>query len=788
MRVLLPILLALALAACDTAEERAENHYQRALALIAEGDRDRAAVELRNVFRLNGAHTAARLTYAGLLRDQGDVRGAFGQLLRAVEQDPRSVAGRRELAELALEAQDLEAAAEHAEAAFELAPADPEVRALKAAVDFRDPETRDAAVTAARAVVAEAPGIVPAHMVLIAERIAAGAAAEALALIDAGLAHAPEDEGLHLARLATLESLGDEAGAGTELKRMSTLFPDNAGVREALVQWHLRQGDPDGAEAVLRAVQPDPQAALTLVQFLLEHRGPDVARAELDRLAATAADPRPFRRARAGLDFAAGEHAAAIAELRALIDGAAPSDATRELQVGLAEMLAETGAAAESAALADAVLAADPAQVAALKLRARLAIDADRPEAAVQDMRAALAQAPRDPEAMTILALAHTRAGSRELAGEQLARAVEASGQPPEALRYARFLLQDGRVGPAEAVVADALRRDPHNRDLLEALGDIQLARGDWARAAQVAKRLRGQADPAARALGERLEVASLKAQGRTAEMTALLEELAGTDSAAMAELVRTQVAAGDLAGAQAYLDGVLARNSGSLPARLLQAGLAAAAGEPEAAAAAYRAVIADAPALAPAHRAYAAFLAAEGRPDAALAALDAGLAAAPDDAALMFAKAALQEATGDLAGALALYEALYARDSGSAVLANNLASLLTTVRDDPASLERAHRIARRLAGSDVPEFQDTYGWILHLQGDPAALESLAPAAAALPGNALVQFHHAEAAFALGRRDEARAGFEAALAAAAAGSPLPPDAAATAGARLAADR
>ena len=107
-------------------------------------------------------------------------------------------------------------------------------------------------------------------------------------------------------------------------------------------------------------------------------------------------------------------------------------------------------------------------------------------------------------------------------------------------------------------------------------------------------------------------------------------------------------------------------------------------------------------------------------------------------------------------------------------MLANNLASLLASYRDDPASLERAFAIARRLRGSDVPHFQDTYGWILHRRGDnDQALGYLAPAAAALPGNALVQFHLAETELALGRRAEARASFARAVAAAEAGSPLP---------------
>ena len=44
-------------------------------------------------------------------------------------------------------------------------------------------------------------------------------------------------------------------------------------------------------------------------------------------------------------------------------------------------------------------------------------------------MRTALAQAPRDPEIMTIMALAHERQGSRELAGERLALRGRGLGQ-----------------------------------------------------------------------------------------------------------------------------------------------------------------------------------------------------------------------------------------------------------------------------------------------------------------------------------------------------------------------
>lgn len=792
LALLAPLLLAVALAGCDSAADRAESHYQRALAYLEDGDTERASVEFRNVFRLNPDHVEARLRYAELRRAEGETRDALGQYQKLVEISPGLVEAHRGLAELALEVQDLDTATAHATRAFELDPKSPGIRALKATVDFRRGTDRPAAVAMAEGVLAEDPKNVMAHLVLVADRLQAGDAGGALARVEAGLAAAPDDEGLHLARLALLEQQGETAAVGEELATMGRLFPDNAGMRAALVRWHLDNGAPDAAEALLRAAadadpaQPGP--GLTLAQFLLEVRGPDAARAELAARAAgaDAADPATrarYVRALAGLDFAQGRQDAAIAALRGLIEGAPATDATRDTEVALAEMLAETGQAAESAAIIETVLAEDRTHVGALKLRARAAIAADRPDAAIQDMRTALTAAPGDPEVMTIMAFAHERDGDRGLMGERLALAVEASNRAPtESLRYANFLMQEERPGPAEGVVTDALRRDPDNLELLDMLGRIHLARKDWARAGQVAGILHAQADPAAAAMATSLEAARLRGEGKPEAAAAMLEALAleggaadHPDGQALAGLVRARLAAGEAAEARRAVEAALASDPQSLPARYLLAGLDAIEGRTDAAEAGYRTLVAEAPALPEPHRALFRLLAGEGDLTGADAALDQGIAAAGDaNGELLFLRAGLRESRGNLAGAIADYETLYARSSDSPVLANNLASLLTAQGSDPATLERAHAIARRLRGSDVPEFQDTYGWILFLRGDTdEARVYLAKAGAALPGNAQVQFHLGEAERTLGNRDAAAAAYAAALAAAGVGSPLP---------------
>ena len=79
------------LAACDSSEQRAEKYYQSGLEYLEKGDVDRALVEFRNVFKLNGRHREARLAYARAEMKRGNLREAYGQYLRIAEQAPQKV-------------------------------------------------------------------------------------------------------------------------------------------------------------------------------------------------------------------------------------------------------------------------------------------------------------------------------------------------------------------------------------------------------------------------------------------------------------------------------------------------------------------------------------------------------------------------------------------------------------------------------------------------------------------------------------------------------------------------
>lgn len=134
--VLMALTMVVFLSACDTAEERAEKHFQTAMTLLQEGDEERAIVEFRNVFKLNGLHKEARTEYAELQRRRGNLSEAIGQYLRLVEQYPDDLNGNRSLAEMFARIGRWEEMERYITAASALDPQDDSIRALKAVSDY----------------------------------------------------------------------------------------------------------------------------------------------------------------------------------------------------------------------------------------------------------------------------------------------------------------------------------------------------------------------------------------------------------------------------------------------------------------------------------------------------------------------------------------------------------------------------------------------------------------------------------------------------------------------------
>lgn len=761
-----------ALAACQSSEEKAEGHYQSGLELLAAGDADRALVEFRNVFKLNGQHREARQTYARVQRERGNLREAYGQYLRLVEQYPDDLEGNLALAEMGFQNGSWEDAGRYARRALTSAPADPMAQAMVLVADYRDAlMAKDTAKTTSlletgASLLQAHPEILMLRKMLADEALRNERPEDALTLIDAGLELAPGEDDFYQMRLAILHQLDRKDEVTAQLKAMVARKPDDAQLRNTLISWYVTQNDLGAAEAALRdEIDPakddlDPQ--LRLIQFMLQIKGIDAARAELDAVIAARPDSvhLPFYRSMlANIRFDQGERDAAIAEMQKILEDSPDAPQINGIRLTLARMMTRTGNEVGARALVEQVLEADRTDTGALKLKAGWLIEDDKTGDALVVLRSALEQSPRDPEAMTLMARAHERDGSLDLAGEMLALAVEASQQGvEESLRYAGFLQGQEKLQPAEDALLNALRRAPQDIRLLGALTQLYIRLADWPRADNAIASLERLEGERAQRLAQELRAQSLAARGQSEELTLYLEQLAQGEGGTAAEmaLVRDAVRRGDLATALQMSTTLLEKTPEVPQVALLHALVLNSAGQADAALAELQALTTAAPQFEQGWLGLVNLQRARGDEAGAQASLAAALEAVPTSRTMRWMRAGDLERSGDAEGAIALYEVLYAEDSNWAIVANNLASLLANHRSDAESLNRAYVIARRLRGIEVPAFQDTYGWIAFRRGNlDDALAHLEPAAKGLPGDMSVQYHLAMAYGAAGRRDEA---------------------------------
>ncbi len=758
VRLAIALIALLGLAACQSSDERAEGHYQSALELMAEGDQERALVELRNVFDLNGSHREARGLYAATLIELGRNPEAYGQYLRLVEQYPDDVPALLALSRIAMARQDWTELRRHGGTARELAPDDPEVRSIGVNIDYStaleesDAPARREVVRQAEALSAERPDDLQLRRVLVDGALRDNDMELALSRVDDALAVAPEERSLYDTKLSLLVQLDRISELEDLLLAMVERFPEDTEIVANLIRYYLSRDETDAAEAFLRtrAADPAPEEATAhetdLVVFLLEQRGPAAALEELDRAIAASDDNSMFRSLRARIRFDQGETAEAIAEMESLLEGADDGIEANSDRIVLARMLEATGNLVGAQRLVGEVLETDATQVEAIKLRARWQIESDDADQAVSLLRTALDASPQDVEAMSLMAQAHLRNGNRDLARDLLSLAVQASNSgPEETLAYVELLVQDDRLQLAEEVLIDALRVAPSNLRLLIELGGLYIRMEDWTRVQQVESQLRRDERPVAARAADGLQASRLASEGRTDEAVSFLEDLAEEntgDLSAQIAVVRARLINGDAEGAVAFAGELAAAQPDNIALRFVNATTLAATGDRDGAETAYRDILATDDQIEDAWIGLVRTLYSKGELEQATTALDEGLAAMPEAMNLLWAEASFLERSGDREGALEIYEALYERAPESTVVVNNFASLLSTLRDDPESLERAYAIARRLRDTQTPAFRDTYGWIAYRRGDhETAVEYLEPAAEALADDPLVQYH-----------------------------------------------
>ncbi|WP_217354403.1 tetratricopeptide repeat protein [Ruegeria arenilitoris] len=766
------------MSACDSAEERAEAHYQAGLAYLEKGEVERALIEFKNVFKLNSQHKEARLTLARLERERGNVSIAYSQYLQLVEQYPDNFEGHRALSEMALETENWEDLRRYAGVAKELAPNDIEIQSLNntlaytEAVEAKNTAEADLTVNTAYEILNDRPDLMSARQIVIDDLVRSQDWATVLSEADTALSFAPQQDKLYDIRLRALQELHKPEEIEKQLMQMLQIFPEDTSVQQRLFEHYVNQKQLDAAEGVLRdqaePEAPDPLSIQRLIAFLEEYRGTDAAIAELDDIIALGGINTPrFKTMRAVLKFQLGDTQTALGEMQELLENAERTTQTRESEVEFARMLLIVGKPQEGRAVIEQILTDDPTQTEAVKLKAAWLIEEDKIDDAIVLLRKALHATPRDSQLMTLMARAHERDGDRELMGEMLALATEVSrNAPEETLNYARHLIAEENLKVAERVLNDALYQNPENSELLLALGSVYLNLQNWERLEAALNTVRNLDDPNARQRLDELRAQMLSTQKRMDELAAFLEELANDPEFGLSAdiaLIRLMLTQGDVTGAIERLDELLMGNPNSLALRFVKARALTSENKLEDAEQLYRAILRDRPEATRAWLALFSLQVERERPEQAQSVLNEAVIVLPEDPDILMLQATEYERAGKLDQAITVYEKLYPISNRSLVVANNLANLLTTHRHDDESLQRAQHLVQRLRGTRIPAYQDTYGWVAYRLGNyEQALIYLEPAARALPDQPLVLYHLGKTYAAVDRPQDALRAFRAA--------------------------
>ncbi|MEH6547323.1 MAG: tetratricopeptide repeat protein, partial [Sneathiella sp.] len=470
-RCLVAGMFILAVAACDSPEEKAAAHYKSGMEFVDAGNFVKAGIEFRNALQLNETLADGWYGLALVEESEGKWREYAGDILKAIELDPKHVKAQARYGKIMLLSGRLEDALKASDLITELDPDSADTLALKAAVLFRL-DDKPGAVAAATAALKADPSNIDAVSVLAAERLEAKQPGEAVAVVDEGLVHRPGNTSLQLIKLRALTAQGDDEGIINVFQELITENPEDRNFRKSLSSFYQARNRIDEAEEVLRdivAENPnDVDAKLDIVRFIRSTKNDQAASEELEQLIKGYPDEFKYRFALAELSERMGDQEKSQSILQSIIDDANVAEDALVARNRVARRYLTQGDLPQARILVDEVLATDAQNADALVMRAAMQIDEGNIEEAISNLRSSLKQSPNSIRTSLLLAKAHEINGAFELAEDRLAAAYRFSKRAPMVgLTYAQFFVRQSAPDRAEDLLQKMIVRNPKNTDVL---------------------------------------------------------------------------------------------------------------------------------------------------------------------------------------------------------------------------------------------------------------------------------------------------------------------------------
>jgi cellulose synthase operon protein C len=761
---LLPIVL---VAGCGSPEQRAQGYYESGMALIEKKDDLAARLELLKAVKYNSDKVEVWRALAGI-DERTKASSLFLDLRRVVELDPNDLNARLRLAKIMVAGGAADAALKVIDEAKEGEKPSSALHALRALALLKTNDSTGAFREAQKAYEID-PSNVDAVSLVASKKMLDGDPDGALKLLDSLTVDSKDETRVSLQKIQIYAKKGDLPRAETLLRKVISLNPQETSYQSQLIQLLMAQRKFDDAEKEFRArasANPtDSKAALDLVRFLRLEKGPASAQAELEARIKVGGDVFDYQIALAEIDLIQNKPTEAIQLLQTLVGTASAPDKKLAAQLKLAEVcVSQQNVAAAEPIIAD-MLAKDRRNAGALRLRAAINIDKGQLDSAISDLREALNDQPKSAELLTLLAVAYERAGKNELADRQYADALKSTPSPDVALRYVAFLQRRGDAARAEQILTDIAARNPTNLQILSSLAQVRLSRQNWTGALAVADAIGKIND--GRTAADQIRASALAGQNKIDESIAALEDAHKTAQDAIQpvmSLISAYVKQGNADKALTLLQDMHKRLPANAEVLVLLGQTQLTQNKEGEALQSFKQAVAQQPKDLNGYNSLSELYIRQKNFDAAENTLQTAIKELPGNPNFRLSLAGLQILRGDQDKAIAQYEAFLKDQPKSLVAINNLVSLLLD-RSDKESLDRALGLADDLKNSNVPQFQDTFGWAHYKRGDfKGAVGTLEGIVSKLPNLAAVHYHLGMAYAASGVPERAAEQFKAALA------------------------
>jgi cellulose synthase operon protein C len=765
--LLVLLALTLGLVACSTPEEKAQKFYEKGMTLV-EKDPNKAKLEFQNALQMKSNMTPALYGLALVAEKQSDWKTCFGLLKKVLEEDPKHTDAMVKIGQIYLAAGELDQAKAQADKAIKLAPENLSAIMLQAALDLRAGRN-DAAVEKANFVLKRDVNNVDAYTILATERHAKHDTQGALTLLNKALAINHQNKAVYLFKISMLAESGDVASTISAWQDALKVFPEDYALREKFSEFLYKNGNSDEAESQLRYLVDhqvnEVQPKLALIQFLMQTKGPQVARAEMEKMLKQ--NPEDFELSFYLADFyeSQGDEAAAQAQLKTLMNYAGDKPEGLKAKVKVATKLLVQNKKSDAVNLINQVLKVDSHNVDALILKSGISIDEMKYDEAISDLRVVIGEKPDSAQALFLLGKAYESKGANALAQESYVKALEASNYSPQyAIKYAESLIKNKENERAEKVLDDALHRAPKNVAITQMLAQTKLDNGDLDGAQKIADSIKNATNSN---LSDLIEGAIFVRKNNYQSAIAAFErahQKLPNDMQAIMALTKIYISTKQLTNAETFLKSILDSQPNNYDVKLLLAQVYEMAGNKQRLYDELESAETLLPKNPAAYQQLASVYLKENNYVAAKSTIEKGLVALPDSFDLNMALAEIDQYNQDYAQAIAIYKKLLKVNPDAIVALNNYVSIASDYVTNKDELEMIYQQAQKLKGTNEAQFLDTYAWISFRVGkSEEAIRVLSLAIEKAPQYPVFHYHLGKIYLSQQNKAEARKSFEKAL-------------------------